>query len=545
MRSVIDPISRIEGHLRVEMEVENGAVTEAWVTGGLFRGMELILEGREPGDAAYIAQRICGVCPISHANASCFATEAAMGVELSEGARLVRNIVELSQFAHSHILWFYNLAGLDYVDPTNALNADVSSAYDLAYQAGTGMSDFKGVAEHLKSFIENGQLSIFSGNWFSREGYSLPAELDLIATTHYLEALEYQAIASQISSIVGGKMPHIMSSTPGGTTFVPTLDKIDDILMRATKLKEWVAGTLLPDALAIVPYYTRGLNYGKGCGRYLAWGVFDDPTHEMTNRYLPGGVIGDSGKLAAPDESLISEYTGHSFYATDQTLHPRQGVTDPQWPDAGPDLNGKYSWCKSPHYDGQVYEAGSLSRVLVAYMSGHKRIRELVDSALKTLEIPGQINALKSTVGRVAARAIETVYITELLESQTQELINAMAGADLSFFTQPKGVTGEGAGMWEAPRGALYHYAKLDSGKISKYQIIIPTTWNIAPRDAKGVPGPLEQALIGVPVDDPEKPIDALRTVHAFDPCVACAVHVSEPSSGKHFEVVTNPWGVK
>ena len=546
MKSVIDPVSRIEGHLRVEMEVTNGKVSEAWVSGGLFRGMELILEGRPPVDAAYISQRICGVCPVSHAHASCFAGELAQGIDmLPQAANLIRNIIEGAQFLHSNILWFYNLTGLDYVDPTNALSADVAASYDLAKAAGTSQADFAGIKKHLESFVANGQLSIFSGNWFSRESFKLPPELDLIATAHYLEALEYQAMASQISAIAAGKMPHIMGSVPGGTTFVPTVGKLEEILDRATKIRDWVASTLIPDTLAIVPYYTDCLGYGKGVGRYIAWGVFNDPSQKPENRYFPAGVLDDAGRLSLPDEKLITEYTGHSFYASDTTLNPREGLTDPQWPEGGPDLNGKYTWDKCAQYDGKPYEAGPLSRALVAVNSGVPRVSELVLGTLEKLGLAGQVEVLKSTLGRVAARNLETVYISELVIQWTQELIAAVTGGDAKFFTEPVQSTGEGAGMWEAPRGALYHYMKLNNGRIEKYQIIIPSTWNISPRDAQGNPGPMEQALVGVPVADPEKPIDALRTVHSFDPCIACAVHVVEPATGKHFETVTSPWGVR
>ncbi|NTU88945.1 MAG: nickel-dependent hydrogenase large subunit, partial [Actinobacteria bacterium] len=262
-RSVIDPINRIEGHLRIEMEVEGGVVKEAWASGGLFRGMELILEGRQPADAAYISQRICGVCPVSHAHASCFAGEAAYGIQIPNNARIIRNLIEGSQFLHSHILWFYNLIGLDFVNPINALGADIADTHALAEAAGTSGADFGAVATRLKAFAENGQMSIFSGNWFS-EAYKLPPELDLIATTHYLEALDYQAKASQISGIIGGKMPHIMSSIPGGTTFVPTEEKLDDIFFRLTEIRDWIEGTLIPDTLAIAPFYMDDFGYGKG-----------------------------------------------------------------------------------------------------------------------------------------------------------------------------------------------------------------------------------------------------------------------------------------
>ncbi|MCR5846335.1 MAG: nickel-dependent hydrogenase large subunit [bacterium] len=542
-RSVIDPVSRIEGHLRVEMEVSGGKVTDAWVTGGLFRGMELILQNREPADAAMIAQRICGVCPISHAHAACFAGEGAYGITLENGARLVRNILEGSQFLHSHILWFYNLTGLDYVDPTNALSANVADTYDLANAAGTGNSDFAAVKKHLESFIKNGQLSIFSGNWFSRDTFNLPPELDLIATAHYLEALQYQAKASQISGLLGGKMPHIMTSIPGGTTYVPTVEKIDDALMRAIEIRDWVANTLIPDTLAIGPYYTEALGFGKGPGRYAAWGVFNSPSQKPNERYLPAGVIDGKFKLHDVDESLITEYTGHSYYKTESNLNPRHGLTDPEFPEGGRDLEGKYTWCKAPRYDGKPYEAGPLSRMLVAYMRGVPEIVKLIDSTTKTLGVG--IHDLESVLGRIVARNLECLYIANLEVEWLTELGKAAADPSTKYFTEPAHETGEGAGMWEAPRGALYHFERIKNNEIQDYQIIIPTTWNISPRDADGVKGPMEQALIGCPVDDVEKPINALRVVHSFDPCVACAVHVNEPATGKHFEVVTNPWGVK
>lgn len=546
VRSVIDPVSRIEGHLRIEMEVENNRVVEAWGIAGLFRGMELVLQGRAPSDAAYISQRICGICPVSHANASSFAAEHAMGIdELPNGARIIRNIIEASQFLHSDILWFYNLTGLDYIDPTNALNADIASTYDLASEVGTSVTDFSAVRQHLQSFIENGQLSIFSGNWFSRDTFSLPAELDLIGTAHYLEGLEYQALASEITAIVGGKTPHVMSQTPGGSTFVPSVEKLDDILFKARRLRDWVYATMIPDTLAIAPYYWRCFEYGVGIERYIAWGVFNDSTFESINRYLPAGVLHNDGSLTDPDESLITEYTGRSYYANNTTLNPRQGETIPEYPANGIDLNGKYTWSKAPQYDGMCFEAGPLSRVLVAYARGVSGIVELVDSALETLNVPGQISLLHSTFGRVLARNLECAYVSDLLVEWIEELIAALAGGESGFFVDPVRTTGEGAGMWEAPRGALYHFMRINNNKISDYQIIIPTTWNLAPRNADGIPGPIEQALVGVPVNDPEKPIDALRTIHSFDPCIACAVHVSEPSTGKHFETVTSPWGVR
>jgi len=547
-QSIIDPVNRIEGHLRIDMEVKDNVVTDAWVSGGLFRGMELVLQGRQPADAAYISQRICGVCPVSHAHASCIASEKSYGIEIPNTARIIRNIIEGAQFLHSHILWFYNLAALDYVNPLDALNADISDTVALADLVGTTQADFAGLQKRLTGFAANGQLSLFSGNWFDTEdkAYVLPPELNLIATAHYLEALEMQATASEISGIIGGKMPHIMSSLPGGTTFVPTEEKLDDILFRAKKLQNWVATTMLPDTLAIAPFYMDVFGYGGNKGNYLAWGVFDDPSSDPSNRYLPAGIwrFGDSS-VAVPDEELITEHTLNSFYADDGTpVNPRQGITEPLYPEGGATRDGKYTWDKAPRYDGEPFEAGGLSRLLVAYNKGVPEIKESIDGLLAALGVPGQAEVLNSTMGRTGSRNLETHYIANKMVEWVEELIAALTSGDSSTFVEPKQDTGEGSGMWEAPRGALYHYEKVVNNKIEKYQIIIPSTWNISPRDNAGH-GPMEESLIGVPVNDLEKPIHALRTVHSFDPCVACAVHITEPATGKKFSTVTSPWGVK
>lgn len=580
-RSIIDPINRIEGHLRIEMEVENGKVTEAWASGGLFRGMELVLEKRQPADAAYIAQRICGVCPVSHAHAACFAGEGAYGITIPNNARIIRNMIEGAQFLHSNILWFYNLTGLDYVNPVNALDANIDDVATIGLASianatnvlsgwssllpgfnmdDTQLSDFAGVKNHLKKFVKNGQLSIFSGNWFdSGDGkeYKLPPELDLIATTHYLEALQMQAKASQINGIMGGKMPHIMTSLPGGTAFVPTSQKLDDIYYRILELRDWCAGTLLADTLAVAPYYIDDFGYGKGCGEYAAWGVFDKKGHTsdtadakyFSDRYLPGGIIDKNLKLSTPDETKITESTAHAYYATVSNENPRNGITDPAWPSDGYNTDNKYSWTKSPRYDGRVLEAGPLSRALAAYLSKVDFYTTTIPATLKVLGAAVNknldISVLQSTMGRVAARNLETVYISQLMVDWCEELISALKEGDSDYFLEPAHTTGEGAGMWEAPRGALYHYEKITDNKIDKYQIIIPTTWNVGPRDQDNTPGPIEQALVGVPVNDMEKPIQALRTVHSFDPCIACSVHITEPRTGKTFKTVTNPWGVR
>ena len=553
-RSVIDPITRIEGHLRVEMEVNNGVVTDAWVSGGCFRGMELVVENRTPEDAAHIVQRICGVCPVSHAHASSIAAEKAYGITIPNNARIIRNLIEGAQFLHSNILWFYNLAALDYVNPLNALTADPADAYDLAQAAGTSMnSDFVALKERLATFAANGQLSIFSGNWFDADdgtAYKLPPELDLICTAHYLEALKMQAKASEVAALLGGKMPHVMTLIPGGTSFVPTESKLDDLKALCDEIYNWVEATMIPDTLALAPYYTDALEFGKGCGRYIAWGVFEgkegfggDYIEQMKNRYLPMGVLDENLNVSDVQENLITEYVGHSWYKGEDTYTSPYFTTEPEFTEYN--VEDRYSWVKCPAYDGKPMEAGSMARLLAAYVRGVPFIVDQVDGLLEALGTPGDFATAQSTLGRTAIRQIETLYVADLMRQWTQELIEAVKSGDSEYFRAPQQISGKGTGFWEAPRGALYHSEEVEDGKITGYQIIIPSTWNLAPKNAAGENGPLEQALIGCPVGTIDKPINALRTVHSFDPCTACAVHITEPATGKSFETVTSPWGVK
>ena len=565
-RSIIDPITRIEGHLRVEMEVDNGVVTDAWVSGGCFRGMELVVQDRTPEDAAQIVQRICGVCPVSHTHASSLAGEAAYGIVIPNQARIIRNLVEGGQFLHSHILWLYTLAALDYVNPLNALNANVGKAYDLMEAAGTSCStDLKTLMGTLTKFANNGQLSIFSGGWFldgqAPEAYKLDPEADLICTAHYLEALNMQAKASEICGLIGGKMPHIMTLVPGGTAFVPTEEKLDELYSITREIRDWVDSTMLPDTKIIASAYPEALGFGRGCGRYVAWGVFQRENFEMADRYMPSGVVytNDGLRLEDPDPSLIKDYVGHSWYVGDSDLNPKEGVTDPLYTEyyvAGTEheenghmigtVNDRYTWSKGPSYNGECMEAGPFSRVLAAYLRGGEKNAYIVNNLDKLMaDLNLTLPQLQSTLGRVAARQVECSYIAHLMVDWVDELIEALKGGDSEYFRAPEHLTGYGCGMWEAPRGALYHDEHVDNGRITGYQIIIPTTWNIAPRNAEGVRGPMEQALIGTPVNNVDAPINALRTVHSFDPCTACAVHVSEPATGKHFETVTSPWGVR
>lgn len=551
-RSVIDPITRIEGHLRAEMEVTDGVVTDAWISGGCFRGMELVVRDRTPEDAAYIVQRICGVCPVSHMHASSIAAEKAYGIAIPNNARIIRNLIEGSQFLHSHILWFYNLAALDYVDPLNALQADPVEAYNVALELGTPTADFVGLQERLKKFADNGQLSIFSGNWFPTDKqyaagtneYNLTPEANLILTAHYLEALTMQSKASEIAALLGGKMPHIMTIVPGGTAFVPTEEKLDDLKGLVDELYDWVEKTLIPDTLAVAQFYPEAATFGKGVGRYGAWGVFERESMEMNDRYLPAGVLDENFNLADVDESKITEYVGHSWYEGAEDLPPFEQGVHPAFTEYN--VEDRYTWNKCPRYDGKPLETGGFARLMVAYARKVPFVVEWIDKVTVALGAEkGDLSALQNTLGRTGTRQIETLYIAGLMKEWVNELCEAVKGGDSEYFRAPEQIDGEGTGFWEAPRGALYHSEKVSGGKIDDYQIIIPSTWNLAPHDPEGNYGPLEQALIGVPVADIEKPINALRTVHSFDPCTACAVHITEPKTGKKFETVTSPWGVK
>jgi len=505
--------------MRVECEVTDGKITDAWVSGTLFRGMEMVLKGRAPSDAFYVAQRICGVCPISHGHAATMSAEAAMGVTIPNGARIVRNIIEAAQYLHSHILWFYTLAALDYIDPGKALEANIADTYALAEAAGTTPSNFKAVQDRLKGLVAGGQLSIFTNGWFGHPAYAqdMPAELALIGVAHYLEALEMQAEASRVIAIMGGKFPHFMTSLPGGTAWVPTEEKIDDILFRLMRVRDFVWNTMIPDTLAIAPFYKDALGYGGGHGNFLSWGVFNRESLEMKDRYMPEGAV-FAGSLTAesanPDQ--VKEYVKHSWFTSPTGLNPSEGQTTPEFTKY--DVNGQYTWAKAPRYNGKPMEAGPLSRMLVAYLRGVEPVKAVVDKALGALGAPGKPEVLVSLLGRVAARNLETAVVADWSIEWVNELVGAIKGGDVKFFEESTPSKGAGAGMWEAPRGALGHWMAIDGGKISNYQICTPSTWNIGGRDDEGVTGVIEQALIGAPCVDPERPMEAARIARSFDP---------------------------
>jgi [NiFe] hydrogenase large subunit len=516
----IDPITRIEGHLRVDVEVDGGVVKDAWVSGSMYRGMETVLVGRAPSDAYYIAQRICGVCPISHGHASTMGTEEALKITIPNNARIIRNIIEGAELLHSHVLWFYTLTALDYVDVVSALSANIADTYALAEKAGTTTADFGGIQKRLKGFVEGGQLSIFTNGYWGHPAMKLPPELNLIAVAHYLEALQVQAEAAQIIAIMGGKFPHFMTSIPGGTAFVPTEARLADVLYRWQDVSDFVTNTMIPDTLAIAPYYLAAAGYGKGVGNFLSWGVYNDPSMDPTKRFLPRGALVGGLTLTQPDVTKVKEFVSHSWYSSPTGLNPAEGETKAAF--TSYDDKAKYSWVKAPRLDGKPMEVGPLARMLVAYVSGVAPVKSIVDSTLAALSKAAGATldptVLLSLLGRVAARNLEAKVVADQMGTWIGDLVAAVKGGDSTYFVTSDVTDGEGAGLWEAPRGAVGHWINVKGGKIANYQVVTPSTWDCSPRDDAGVRGPMEEALVGTPIADPTKPLEALRIVHSFDP---------------------------
>jgi hydrogenase large subunit len=553
---VVDPVTRIEGHLRIEAEVDGGAVRDAWSSSTMFRGVELILRGRDPRDAWAFTQRICGVCTTVHAIASIRAVENAVGATPPPNARLLRNLIIASQCIQDHVIHFYHLHALDWVDVVSALSADPAKTASLAQSISdwplSSEKYFAGVQQRVQAFVSRGQLGPFANAYWGHPAYKLPAEANLLAVAHYLEALDWQREFIRIHAILGGKNPHLQSFLVGGmaTPVDPdrqaslnagTIAAMQEMIGRA---RDFVTKVYIPDLLAIASFYKDWAGHGAGVGNYLVYGEYPDDDSPRPPLYLPSGVIRSRnlGKVEAFDPAKITEQVKHSWYTyaggDDKGLHPYEGETAPTYTGPKPPyerLNTaeKYSWLKSPRYDGLPMEVGPLSRMLVAYASGHASVKEKVNAALGKLGVGPE--ALFSTLGRVAARGIETWVLVEKIGDWVDQLAQNMGRRELRIqdnskwepSTWPKDATG--AGFHEAPRGALGHWVHIQNGTIANYQCVVPSTWNAGPRDAAGQPGPYEAALVGTPVARADQPLEILRTVHSFDPCMACGVHVVDP----------------
>jgi Ni,Fe-hydrogenase I large subunit len=552
-RVIVDPVTRIEGHLRIEAEVDGGAVRDAWSSSTMFRGIELILKGRDPRDAWAFTQRICGVCTTVHAIASIRAVENAIGAAPPPNVRLLRNLIIAAQCVQDHVVHFYHLHALDWVDIVSALSADPSKTSALAQSISdwplSSPTYFTGVRNRIKAFVERGQLGPFANAYWGHPAYRLPAEANLMAVAHYLEALDWQREFIKMHAVLGGKNPHLQSFLVGGmsTPIDPnsqsainagTIAELKQLVARA---RDFVVRVYIPDLLAVAAAYKDWAGHGKGVGNYLAYGEYPDDDTSAPALFLKGGVIRgrDLSKVAPFDPGKVTEYVAHSWYDYQQgdavALHPSKGETLPNYTGPAPpyerlDTDKKYSWLKSPRYDDEPMEVGPLARMLVSYASGHPRVKTLVDGVLKALNVGPE--ALFSTLGRVGARGIETQLLAEKMDEWVDALTANMGAGDLRIHDNSKWdpsswpADAMGAGFHEAPRGALAHWVHIENGLISNYQCVVPSTWNAGPRDAKGQRGPYEEALLGTPVADPERPIEILRTVHSFDPCMACGVHV-------------------
>ncbi|MDE2061511.1 MAG: nickel-dependent hydrogenase large subunit [Bradyrhizobium sp.] len=562
-RIVVDPITRIEGHLRIEAETDpQGTITAAYSSGTMVRGIELILKGRDPRDAWAFAQRICGVCTLVHGIASVRAVENALGYTIPPNAQLIRNLMIAAQHVHDHVMHFYHLHALDWVDVVSALKADPAAASQLAQSISSYPKSspgyFADTQKKLKAFVEGGQLGIFANGFWGHPEFKLPPEANLMAVAHYLEALAWQREVVQLHTIFGGKNPHpnflvggapsAISLDSGGTAV--NMNGLQTVKTVIGRMKDFVEQVYLPDTLAIASFYKDWFARGEGVGNFLTFGDFpekgmDDPASWL----IPAGAILDRDltkihpiDMNNPEE--IQEFVSRSWYdyagGKEKGLHPYSGETNLNYTGPTPpfeqlDVDKSYSWLKSPRWKGHVMEVGPLARVLMLYAKGHKPTRELAGYALGKLDLP--LTAMFSTMGRTAARTLECKIIVDQMLTWYEHLVSNIRAGDLAVHNPGKWdpstwpVEASGVGFMEAPRGALAHWVVIKNKRIDNYQAVVPSTWNAGPRDSKGQPGPYEAALMDRhTLHDPKQPLEIQRTIHSFDPCIACAVHVVDPN---------------
>lgn len=566
-RVVVDPVTRIEGHMRCEVNLDsNNVIRNAVSTGTMWRGLEVILKGRDPRDAWAFTQRICGVCTGTHALTSVRAVEDALKIEIPDNANSIRNIMQLTLQVHDHLVHFYHLHALDWVNPVNALKADPKKTSELQQKVSphhpkSSPGYFRDVQNRLRKFIESGQLGPFKNGYWSNPAYLLPPEADLMATTHYLEALDFQKEIMKIRTIFGGKDPHpnwIVGGVPcpinvdgegsvGGINMV-NLNQISSII---DQTQTFIDNVYIPDLLAIAKFY-KGWMYGGGISgkNVLSYGCIPDRANDFSadNLMMPRGAIINGNlsevhevDLRNPDE--IQEFVPHSWYKYPggvKGLHPWDGITEPNFDISSAkgtrtnieqiDEDAKYSWIKAPRWRGHAMEVGPLARYVVGYAKGHEEITEQINFVLKELDAP--VDALFSTLGRTAARGLEAQWAARKMRYFFDKLVaNIKAGDSSTANTQswdpstwPK--EAKGVGFSEAPRGALGHWIKIKDGKIENYQCVVPTTWNGTPRDEEGNIGAFEASLMNTKVERADEPVEILRTLHSFDPCLACSTHV-------------------
>ncbi|MDH6309570.1 hydrogenase large subunit [Dysgonomonas sp. PFB1-18] len=555
-RIVVDPITRIEGHLRIEAEIENGVIKDAFSSGTMVRGIETIVKDRDPRDVWAFVGRICGVCTSTHSLTSVRAVENALDIVIPPNAEMVRNIMANVLFMHDHVVHFYHLHALDWVDVVNALKADPAAAAAAAQKLSTWPKSsegyFKGIQDRIKKFVDSGQLGIFANGYWGHPAYKLTPEQNLIATAHYLEALEWQKEIVKVHAVFGGKNPHpnyLVGGMPASINLneanAINAERLAFVREKLEEAKRFIDQVYIPDILLIGSVYKDDWGkIGGGVHNHLAFGDFPMNGSDPESYKIPRGIILDRDltkvhpvDATSPEE--IQEYIYHSWYkytkGDSAGLHPFDGETELEYTGPRPpykhlDVTDKYSWIKTPRWKDKPMEVGPLSRMLVAYASGKEPQKSLIDDTLKALDLPAE--ALFSTLGRTAARALESKLNADwALECYDQLIANLKGGDDRMVNNEkweesswPK--EAKGVGLTEAPRGALAHFAIIENSRIKNYQMVVPTTWNASPRDEKGQLSAYESALVGTPVHDPKLPLEILRTIHSFDPCLACAVHL-------------------
>ncbi|MBK7406597.1 MAG: nickel-dependent hydrogenase large subunit [Saprospirales bacterium] len=566
-RIVVDPVTRIEGHLRIEADISDGKITDAFSSGTMVRLIEEILKGRDPRDAWAFVGRVCGVCTTVHSLASVRSVEDALGIIIPPNAELVRNIMFCTQYMHDHVVHFYHLHALDWVDIVSALKADPKATSEIAqsisHYAKSSPGYFSDLQKRLTKFVESGQLGIFANGYWGHPAYKLPPEVNLIGVAHYLEALEWQKEIVKVHTIFGGKNPH-PNYLVGGMACAIGLDDVSGI--NAERLayvhqllkgaKEFIEQVYIPDLLAIAPYYLDWGAIGGGLGSYMVYG--DLPTNgynDHSSFKFPSGVIlnKDIANVMEVDlrsDAEVQEFISNSWYdyegGNDVGLHPWKGetkvnYTGPKPPYDNLNTDEKYSFLKTPRWKGNAVEVGPLARMLVGYARGREDFKEVVDSTLSKLGVP--ITALFSTLGRTAARGLESILISQWALEFYDSLITNLRNGDVRMANMEKfkperwAPEAMGVGHTEAPRGALAHWCVIKDQKLANYQLVVPSTWNASPRDKDGNRSAYEAALMDTPVADPEQPVEILRTIHSFDPCLACAVHLYD-EDGKHVSQV-------
>ncbi|MEJ2694803.1 MAG: nickel-dependent hydrogenase large subunit [Candidatus Thiodiazotropha sp.] len=558
-RIVVDPITRIEGHLRIEAQMEGDRIATAYSSGTMVRGIEIILKGRDPRDAWAFAQRICGVCTLVHGIASVRSVEDALNYPIPPNAQLIRNLMIGAQYIHDHVMHFYHLHALDWVDVVSALSADPAATAQLAQSiSGWPKSSpgyFAEMKKKLKGFVEAGQLGIFAKAYWGHSVYKLPPEANLMAVAHYLEALAWQRDVAKLHAIFGGKNPHpnflvggVASSIDLNSDSAINSKKLSQVQDVITSMRSFTDQVYVPDTLAIAGFYKEWGERGEGLGNFLCYGDLPGTSmNDPDNFFFPQGVILDRDlstihPLDLDNSEEIKEQVAHSWYdysvGKDQGLHPYAGETQlnytgPEPPFEQLNVEESYSWLKAPRWKDKAVEVGPLARVLMLYVKGHEQTRELVDMTLGKLELPTR--ALFSTLGRTAARTLETKILADSMQGWYDQLIANIKAGDTQTFNETQWDPAtwpdrcQGVGFMEAPRGALGHWIVIENGKIANYQAVVPSTWNAGPRDSSGQAGAYEAALQdNHQLADVKQPVEILRTIHSFDPCIACAVHLSD-----------------